>query len=1346
MNKADSHTLAPDSHTKDVLLTTEQPASHSAEPANQSDAEKAGETPVRKVSLLGLYRFATSLDWFLIIVGIIASATRGVIMPVTTLLLGNLADGVNSSSSITYDAATIAANPQIQAAIEAAKDSVRSTTYNNIIMFTILGAISFVAGYLQDLTLTVTAERQLKTVREKYFGAILRQDIGWFEENMTGDLTSRLQADTALLKSGFGERVGNVAMSVAQFIAGIVLAYVRGWKMALVISGLIPLSLVIVGIMGVFLRGTVAEQQAWLAKAGSVAQQTLTSIRTVHSFGGFEKEVRRYGAMLDKATGFGSKIGVGAGIAVGTLFMVIYGFQGLGFWYAATLINVGEMTGGTALSVFLALQIGMFGLATLGGDLSQITISQGAAAKIWDTIDRESPIDAWKDEGLVVESGLQGDIVFSDVCFEYKSRPGQKIIDTFNLSVKRGTKVALVGASGSGKSTIVKLLMRFYDPVSGSLKIDGHELKDFNVRWLRQQIGSVGQEPALFEGSIRSNILMGLADPAAFSASELDIKIHRALKFANADFVLTLPAGLDTMVGERGAMLSGGQKQRIAIARAIVGDPKILLFDEATSALDTASERVVQAAIDSASKGRTSFTVAHRLSTIMNSDIIVVMKHGVIVEQGTHTELLAKGGQYAKLVQAQRLHDAHSDTTEDGEDAENEDKFVEISEMEDGEGPEGAGPVDEEKAANRPRRLSRVVSLKAVSERVGSTRSIGRRGSAKASQADIAKAFEEARKEELRLQKLEKKKYKHTAIPWGLVIRNAMVDWRFVVVGSVAAAIAGAVMPIVSILLSRVLSTFAKTGDALMNEAKLYAILFFAVGVVQLIVFALNLGAWGITGERFSQRMRMEFFSVVIRQEVAFFDESDNNVGSLTARLADDATQVKSLFNDVLSAGFNIMGCLIAGLIISFINGWKYTLILFVGVPLLIGAQFVQSSINKKHRSLARTQGIETNKIANESISQIRTVAMLTKEKLFWDLYRRDLVAPYKEVVHGSFRSAIPAGFAAAMQMWFLAYAYYMGINLVLNGEYTGDQLQACMFAMLFTAMSIGNVAGFGPSLSNAQVSAAAVYSVILRSPAMDQSGSGGSKPVSASGQAQYTDVHFAYPTRVGFPVLKGISIEAKPGETVALVGPSGSGKSSTIGLIQRYYDVTSGTVALDGMDVKTWSLPDLRERMALVGQEPVLFAGTIAENIAYGLPEGQTATQEQIQAAAKLANAYNFIMEQKDGFETNVGESGSLLSGGQKQRIAIARALIRDPKVLLLDEATSALDSESEKVVQSALDDASKGRTTIVIAHRLSSIQNANRIYVIKAGEVEEFGTHEQLLEKKGLYWELAQQQSLGQ
>lgn len=321
--------------------------------------------------------------------------------------------------------------------------------------------------------------------------------------------------------------------------------------------------------------------------------------------------------------------------------------------------------------------------------------------------------------------------------------------------------------------------------------------------------------------------------------------------------------------------------------------------------------------------------------------------------------------------------------------------------------------------------------------------------------------------------------------------------------------------------------------------------------------------------------------------------------------------------------------------------------------------------------------------------------------------------------------------------------AFYYGSYLIFWGLYSTTNILTTMFAVIFAAMTAGQVSNFMPDIAKAKIATINLLSLLDRKSKIDYTIQSGEKREECSGKADLVNVSFSYPIRPDMKVLKGVDMEILPGKTVALVGESGCGKSTIMGIFQRWYDIAGGSATLDELKLADWNLDNMRSHMALVGQEPVLFNFSIGENIAYGLPF--EATQLQIESAAKLANIHNFITSLPDGYDTLVGEKGGQLSGGQKQRVAIARALIRNPRLLLLDEATSALDSESEQAVQAALDEAAKGRTTLVIAHRLSTIQTADTILVFKDGVVSEHGTHAELVAKKGIYYQLCQQQSLG-
>ena len=414
--------------------------------------------------------------------------------------------------------------------------------------------------------------------------------------------------------------------------------------------------------------------------------------------------------------------------------------------------------------------------------------------------------------------------------------------------------------------------------------------------------------------------------------------------------------------------------------------------------------------------------------------------------------------------------------------------------------------------------------------------------------------------------------------------------------------------------------------------------------------------------------------------------------------------------------------------------------------PLLSLTSIIEGRILSGYAYRSKVAFEASAQLAYESIECPRTVAALSRENEFSNMFTKAIDVPYKLALKGGLIGGVGSGIGGALPFLVYALIFYVGARLVIAGTYTPDQVFRVMFSVVFASMSLSTIINTYPGLAGAKISALQLFELLDRESSIDPTDENRAKDGMSAhfydGSASATNVTFSYPTRPEAPpALRNFNLRIDPGQTIALVGESGSGKSTMVALLQRFYDVDTGHVNLQKWDVRDWPLQELRAAMSCVGQEPVLFDRTIRENIAYG---NFDVPQELVEQAAKAANVHHAIMRLPEGYNTRVGGRGMMLSGGQKQRIAIARALIRNPKLLLLDEATSALDSESERVVQAALDRASRGRTTVVVAHRLSTIQNADVIVVMRRGEMVEMGKHDDLMRKKGFYWELSKEQAL--
>ncbi|KAJ2914131.1 hypothetical protein MD484_g6294, partial [Candolleomyces efflorescens] len=1269
----------------------------------QQEQQEDGGSALKPVSFFKLFRFATKFEIMINLVGLVAAAAAGAAQPLMSLLFGNLTrDFVNFATVV---ALANAGDQEAAAQVPAVAAAFRKVAALDASYLTYIGLAMFVCTYVYMFTWVYTGEINAKRTRERYLEAVLRQDIAYFDNVGAGEVATRIQTDTHLVQQATSEKVALTISFLSAFITGFVLAYVRQWRLALAMSSILPCMAIAGGVMNKFISTYKQMSLEYVADGGSLAEEVISTVRTAQAFGTQTILSKMYDFHVDKSHVVELKSAIWNGGGLGFFFFVIYASYGLAFHYGTTLIIQGHADAGQVVNVFLAILIGSISLTMLAPELQSLTQGCGAAAKLYETIDRVPSIDSANPGGLKPES-VVGEITLQDVRFSYPSRPTVQVVKGLNITFRAGKTAALVGASGSGKSTIVSLVERFYDPTSGIVKLDGVNLKELNVKWLRSQIGLVSQEPTLFATTIKQNVAYGLIGTHYESASEEEkfAMIKEACVKANADgFISKLPNGYDTMVGERGFLLSGGQKQRIAIARAVVSDPRILLLDEATSALDTQSEGIVQDALDKAAAGRTTITIAHRLSTIKDADVIYVMGDGLVLESGSHNDLLARAGSYAHLVQAQKLRESQEhQATQADDDSEGDEDFV-------------ASARDE-------------IPL-------------GRRNTGRSLASEII---------EQRRLGADGKEESDLSLPV-LFKRMALLvpdQWRNYALAGVFACMTGMIYPAFGIVYSKAMQGFSlPTNSEKRHAGDRNALWFFIMAIISALAVGFQNYYFARAAATLTSRLRSLSFKAILRQDIAFFDKDENSTGALTANLSENPQKVNGLAGVTLGAIVQAFATVIAGSIVGLIWIWKLALVAIACTPLLLSTGYIRLQVVVLKDQANKKAHEESAQLACEAAGSIRTVASLTREKDCLEQYSQSLEVPLKQSNRTAIWSNGLYALSQSFAMFVIALVFWYGSRLVSTFEASTFQFFIGLMSTTFGAINAGNVFSFVPDISTAKGAGSDIIRLLDSIPEVDAESDEGKKldHGSVKGHIRLENIHFRYPTRTGVRVLRELSIEVQPGTYVALVGASGSGKSTVIQLLERFYDPLAGEIYLDGQKISEFNVQDYRKHIALVSQEPTLYAGTVRFNILLGAikPESEV-TQEELEAVCRDANILDFIKSLPNGFDTEVGGKGSQLSGGQKQRIAIARALLRNPKVLLLDEATSALDSHSEKVVQAALDQAAKGRTTIAIAHRLSTIQNADRIYFIKEGRVSEFGTHDQLIQKKGDYYEYVQLQAL--
>ncbi|KAL4577221.1 hypothetical protein LXL04_013326 [Taraxacum kok-saghyz] len=1119
---------------------------------------------------------------------------------------------------------------------------------------------------------TRTAERQASRLRSAYLKAVLRQEVAYFDLNVTStaEIIASVSSDSLVIQEVISEKVPVFLMSMSNFCGAYVVSLILLWRLAIVGFPFVII-LVFPGLIyGRVLMRLSRKMREEYNKAGAVAEQAISSVRTVYSFVGENKTITEYSAALQATVELGLKQGLAKGITIGCIG-VAYAVLSFLCWYGSRLVMYHGAKGGTVFVVAAAICSGGLSLGNAWSNVKYFSDAMAAGERIREVTDRVPLIDSDNMEGRILEE-VSGEVEFKNVKFAYPSRPESMILKDFNLKVPPGKTVALVGGSGSGKSTVIALLQRFYDPKGGEIRVDGVSIDKLQLKWLRSQMGLVSQEPALFATSIKENILFGKED------ATID-EVIEAAKASNAhNFISQLPQTYDTQVGERGVQMSGGQKQRIAIARAIIKSPRILLLDEATSALDTKSERIVQKALDHATIGRTAIVIAHRLSTIRNADIIQVVQDGRVVESGSHDDLIQiDDGFYTSLI---RLHETNQN--------------------------------DEHSNAYQPESSS-VSSICDTHNTINCQQSIVTHSSSTNHEFPVP-SFKR------------------------LLAMNRP-EWKQMLFGSVSAILFGSIQPIFAITMGSMISVyFSSDHDEIKHKTMISALCFAGLAVLFMIVNIIQHYNFTAMGEYLAKKVRERILSKILTFEIGWFDHDENSTGAICSRLTNDANVVRLLVGDRFVVVIQTVSTVTIACTMGLVIAWKLALVMIAVQPIIIICFHCKQILLKKMSQKAMKSQEESSKLAVEAVSNLRTVTAFSSQTRILKMLQETQKAPLRESLRQSWYAGLGLGFSQSLIVCTWALDYWYGAKLIRDGHIRPRAFFQTYMIIVGIGRAIADVGTMANDLAKGFYAVQSVFSVLDRNTKIEADDCNGKKPEIITGHVEIRDVDFAYPARPDVMIFKGFSINIEAGKSTALVGQSGSGKSTIIGLIERFYDPMKGVVKVDERDIKSYHLRTLRKYIALVSQEPALFAGSIRENITYGA-SGDVSESEIIEAA-KAANVHDFIAVLKDGYDTWCGDRGVQLSGGQKQRVAIARAILKNPAVLLLDEATSALDSQSEKVVQDALERMMVGRTSVVVAHRLSTIQSCNTIAVLEKGKVVEKGNHSSLLAKgpSGAYYSL--------
>ena len=1151
------------------------------------------------------------------------------------------------------------------------------------IMWPLAGMIALILvrsglQYLQEVISHHTASVVKVALRERLYQHCLALGPGYFDQSRTGDVLMSLAEGVERLEAFFGRYLPQIVVAALAPVLIFAFMAIIDFRTGLVFLVFALLTLVLPNI---FHRWTRTSSMARRDAYGALGADFLDAVQGLPTLKAFGQSKARGLLLADRARAlFRTTMGVLAANSATSALTILGIASGaaVALAWGAVRVSDGELE---LRSLLIVLMLGVEIFRPLR-ELVQLyhdgMIAMSSAEGIFDIMD--APVDVADAATSPSPLQLAPEVTFEGVNYAYSGGRRPALHD-LSFTLNAGETLGLVGPSGAGKSTIVWSILRFFDPQSGRVLLGGTDIREISLSQLRDQVAVVTQDTYLFHGTVAENLRFG--GPNA-TQEQLEV----AAKTANAhNFISHLPQGYDTIVGERAVRLSGGQKQRIAIARAVLKDAPILILDEALSNVDAENEAVIQVALDHLMEGRTTLIIAHRLSSVVKADRIIVLEDGRLVESGNHGELVAAGGVYAELMAQQRELDeeepgGHQDAH--GHDASTHAAVQDASAFVPQPAHQGEG--------HHHHAVPSGVAAHAPASRIGFL-TVWRR------------LFQLVRpwRGELALTFL-----------LGLAHHSSIIGLSVISALLVGQVITGGELTVLLVLLGVFvpLAAFFTWAESWVAHDLAYRLL---------------------------AEMRVDVYNKLDPLTPAYMVRRRS--GDLVSIVGGDVELVEFFFAHTITPAF-VAILVPAGVLatLAFV-AWPIALVLS---PFLLAVAISPFMAQKRSEGLGdelRSQLGDVHAHMVDSIQGMREISAFGQGP-----------ARTAEMVDNSWRfahfqlrflkeRAFQIGFIEGMTALGGLAVLTMGAWLMIEGEISRPQLILSVILSVAAFAPISDIARTIKQLMETLAAARRLFVVhdepvpVVDGPGVQAHENGLSPAIS------FDHVGFSYGHGEA-QALHGVSFDVEAGQTVALVGQSGAGKTTCANLVMRFWDPGEGHVRLNGHNLRDYELDDLRRQIALVSQDTYLFNASIRDNLRLGKIE---ASDSEIEAAAQQANAHEFITAFPDGYDTLVGERGMQLSGGQRQRISIARAILKNAPVLILDEATSHLDAVNERQVRQALETLMAGRTTVVIAHRLSTIRDADRIVVLDNGHAVEQGSHHDLLASHGLYSQLVATQLVG-